>query len=162
MKKLILVGALLVVAPGVVEAQETEEQAWLDLIRADIRTEKEALVRETMGLTGAADAAFWPIYAEYSEELNMIWSSHIELIEAYAEAYGMMTDETASDLAEWSMELEVQRVQLLKETFRALADHEDIGAILAARFIQVENRIDLLVNLEITTRLPMLELPGGP
>lgn len=165
MNKILMVLAWAIVAlPASGRAQQAmtdEERAWFDLIRADIRTEKEGLVRETMALEGAADAAFQPIYAAYSEDLKMIWDSKIELIEAYAADYGTMTDERASTLAEWAMDLEVQRIQLLRETFRELADHPDIGAVDAARFIQVENRIDMLVNMEIMTELPMLERGGG-
>lgn len=163
MKKLLLLAAVTLMAlPVGAMAQITDEEAaWLDLIRADIRVEKEALVRESMGLTGPADTAFWPLYAEYTEDLRLIWTSRVELIEAYAVAYEGMTEEVASELAEWSMDLDVQQIQLLKETFREMADHEDLGAIHAARFIQVESRIDLLVNLEITAALPILERPGG-
>lgn len=165
MKKILLVLVWAIVAlPASARAQQAmtdEERAWFDLIRADIRSEKEGLVRETMALEGAAEVAFQPIYDAYSEELKKIWDSKIELIEAYAADYDTMTDERASTLAEWAMDLEVQRIQLLRETFRKLADHPDIGAVEGARFIQVENRIDMLVNMEIRTELPMLERRGG-
>jgi hypothetical protein len=165
MKKiLIAVAFALVGLPATGQAQQgmtDEEQAWFDLIRADIRSEKEALVRGSMGLEGVADAAFWPLYAEYSNDLRLIWDSHIELIEAYAASYDNMTEDVANTLAEWAMDLEVQRIQLMKETFRKMADNPDLGAVHAARFLQVENRIDMLVNLEITAQLPILEAPGG-
>ena len=112
---------------------------------------------EALSLTEEKAAVFWPVYEEYEAELKMIWDSHLELIEAYAASYDNMTDELANTLAEWAMDLEVQRIQLLRETFRTMADNEAIGAVTAAHFIQVENRIDMLVNMEIMTELPMLQ-----
>lgn len=161
MNKILMIAACALLAlPAAAQAQQSmtdEERAWFDLIRTDVRAQKAVLVGETLSLTTEQAAAFWPIYEEYEGELKMIWDSHLELIEAYAASYDSMTDEVANTLAEWAMELEIQRIQLLRETFREMADHEAIGAVTAAHFIQVENRIDMLVNMEIMTDLPMLE-----
>jgi Spy/CpxP family protein refolding chaperone len=161
MKKILMIAACALVAlPAAGQAQQSmtdEERAWFDLIRTDVRAEKAAMVGETLSLTEEQGAAFWPLYQEYEGELKMIWDSHIELIEAYAASYDSMSDEVANTLAEWAMELEIQRIQLLRETFRTMADYEAIGAVTAAHFIQIENRIDMLVNMEIMTDLPMLE-----
>ena len=157
-RRLMLAVALILAAPAAVQAQEaaSEEEAWLDLMRADIRAEKTSIVRQAMNLNAEQLTAFEPLYAEYEGELAMIWDSHLELLDRYAATYQNMDDATANELAEWAMELEVQRVQLLRETFRAMSDA--IGPVNAARFIQVENRIDLLVNLEITSRLPLVQV----
>lgn len=161
MKKILtIVACALVALPAATSAQQSmtdEERAWFDLIRTDVRAQKAALVGEALSLTEEKAAVFWPVYEEYEAELKMIWDSHLELIEAYAASYDNMTDELANTLAEWAMDLEVQRIQLLRETFRTMADNEAIGAVTAAHFIQVENRIDMLVNMEIMTELPMLQ-----
>lgn len=165
MKKILMLAALVLLAlPAGLEAQQgmtDEEAAWFELIRADMRGEKRSFVEETLALPDDVGAAFWPLYDEYENELKMIWDSSVELIEAYAASYENMSDEVANELAEWAMELDIQRVQLLRETFRKMADNPDIGAIHAAHFIQVENRIDMLVNLEISTHLPMLQARSG-
>jgi hypothetical protein len=159
MKKMLMMLALaLLVVPVAAQAQQgmtAEEEAWFDLIRADIRADKASMVRQAMNLNAEHLTAFEPIYADYEVELKQIWDSHLELIEAYAASYEDMSDEVANTLAEWAMELEVQRIQLLKETFRTMSDA--IGAVHAARFIQIENRIDMLVNLEIMSQMPMLQ-----
>ena len=149
MKKILMIAACALVAlPAAGQAQQS---------RTDVRAQKATMVGETLSLTEEQSAAFWPLYQEYEGELKMIWDSHLELIEAYAASYDNMSDEVANTLAEWAMELEIQRIQLLRETFRTMADNEAIGAVTAAHFIQIENRIDMLVNMEIMTDLPMLE-----
>jgi hypothetical protein len=161
MKKILMIVACgLVGLPAAGQAQQSmtdEEQAWFDLIRTDVRAQKAAMVGEALSLPADKAAVFWPLYEEYEGELKMIWDSHLELIEAYAASYDNMTDEVANTLAEWAMDLEIQRIQLLRETFRKMADNENIGAVTAAHFIQLENRLDMLVNMEIMTALPMLE-----
>jgi hypothetical protein len=161
MTKILMIAACTLLAlPVAVQAQEgttAEEEAWFDLIRTDVRAEKATLVRQALDLNAEQLTAFEPIYEEYEGELKLIWDSHLELIETYAAQYETMTDEQAEELGEWAMELEIQRIQLLRETFRTLI--EGIGAVQAARFIQVENRLDMLVNMEIMSELPMLEAP---
>ena len=163
MKKILMIAACALVGfPVGSVAQESlteEEAAWFDLIRADIREDKAEFVGEAMSLSVDEAAVFWPLYEEYEAELKLIWDSHLELIEEYAANFEGMSDEKANELGEWALDLEVQRIQLLKETFRTMSD--DMSAVTAARFIQIENRIDMLVNLEIMSELPMLEPRGN-
>ena len=57
-------------------AQNSEEQtkalnlsAYAELLRADVRAQKVAIITEVMGFTDKEDEAFWPIYREYDLEM---------------------------------------------------------------------------------------------
>ena len=50
------------------ESKELNEQAYVRLLRTDLKTKKEAIIKEEMQLTPQQAAAFWPIYRDYDAE----------------------------------------------------------------------------------------------
>ena len=53
---------LLIVACTVVYAQQ---DAYVELLRADLKAEKVAVITEAMNFSEEESLAFWPIYREY-------------------------------------------------------------------------------------------------
>ncbi len=81
----------------------------------------------------------------------------IQNIRDYANTYTTMTDATASELATRALDIETQELQLLRDYFMKVESALD-GA-MAARFIQVEHRIETLLDLQLAADLPLLEAP---
>jgi hypothetical protein len=138
--------------------QETREEnlmAYAELLRSDIRTMKVAIITEIMQFSETEDAAFWPIYREYEVELAKINDERLALITQYAEAYGKMTNEVADRLATGALGLEDKR-QALKAKYYARFKSV-LPAVTAARFLQVENQILLLLDLQIAASLPIVK-----
>jgi hypothetical protein len=138
--------------------QETREEnlmAYAELLRSDIRTMKVAIITEIMQFSETEDAAFWPIYREYEVELAKINDERLALITQYAEAYGKMTNEVADRLATGALGLEDRR-QALKAKYYARFKSV-LPAVTAARFLQVENQILLLLDLQIAASLPIVK-----
>ena len=52
-------------APPRSETRERNLRTYVELMRSDIRTQKVALITETLLLTEGEGAIFWPIYREY-------------------------------------------------------------------------------------------------
>jgi hypothetical protein len=108
-----------------------------------------------MQFSETEDAAFWPIYREYEVELAKINDERLALITQYAEAYGKMTNEVADRLATGALGLEDRR-QALKAKYYARFKSV-LPAVTAARFLQVENQILLLLDLQIAASLPIVK-----
>jgi hypothetical protein len=135
------------------DTREVNMRAYTELLRSDIRGQTSAIITEVMQFTEAEDAKFWPIYREFEAELAKINGERIALITDYADHYSALTDEVADKLARRALDLEARR-QALKATY-----YDKIKAALssktAARFIQVENQILLLLDLQIAASLPL-------
>ena len=123
-------------------------------MRSDIRARKVEVVTEAMQLTGQEAAAFWPIYREYELELSKIWDGRLALISTYAKRYETMTDAVAQELAERYFELETRTVRLHRDYFREIGDA--VSPRTAFRFTQVENRLDLLISVQLASQLPLI------
>ena len=128
--------------------------AYAELLRSDLRSQKVAIITEVMQFTEAEDAKFWPVYREYETELAKINDDRIALIKEFATSYDNMTDAIADRLARGALDLEARR-QALKQRY-----YDRFKAALspktAARFLQVENQILLILDLQIAASLPIV------
>src|SRR6185436_2670956 len=110
---------------------------------------------QVMGFTEAEDQAFWPIYRQYETELAKLNDQRLQGIETCAKNYTNLSDATASDLMTKALDLEARRVALKQKFFTQLK-----GAMspkTAARAMQVENQILLLLDLQVASSLPVAE-----
>jgi hypothetical protein len=129
--------------------------AYAELLRSDIREQKVALISGMMQFSEADDQKFWPVYREYEGELSAINDERLALIKEYAQAYEQMTDAIANRLAHAALDLEARRNALKTKYYERLA--AILPARTAARVLQVENQILLLLDLQIAASLPVIE-----
>jgi hypothetical protein len=130
-------------------------QAYVELLRSDIRDQKVAIIAGMMQLSEADDARFWPVYREYEQELSRINDERVALIREYAASYETMTDQVANRLAHAVLDLEARRNALKTKYYERLA--AILPAKTAARALQVENQLLLLLDLQIAASLPVIE-----
>lgn len=137
------------------DAQMKNLDAYIDLLRKDVRQQKEEIMGSVMVLSAADAAKFWPIYSEYDKELTKLNDQRVENIKEYARTYNELTDEKADELIQKSLAYQKQRMELLAKTYDRVK--EALGGITAARFVQVEHQLLLLIDLQIVSALPVAE-----
>jgi hypothetical protein len=127
--------------------------AYAELLRADVRAEKVAIITEVMEFTEAEDKAFWPIYREYDAEMAKLGDERVALVAEYARSYDQLTDDAADKLARKAIDLEARR-QAVKAKY-----YDRVQSVLkgrtALRFLQVEHQLLLLIDLQIAAALPI-------
>ena len=129
-------------------------QAYIDLLRADVRQQKAEMVGEVMQLSAADAAKFWPIYEEYDNELAKLNDLRVANIQEYASSYDQMTDAKADELIQKAFSYRKQRSELLAKYYERVK--QALGGIEAARFIQVEDQLLLIIDLQIDSSLPVV------
>ena len=137
------------------ETRARNLSAYVELLRSDIRDAKVALITGMMQFSEADDQKFWPVYREYERELTAINDERLTLVREYAQAYEKMTDEIANRLAHAVLDLEARRNALKTKYYERLTTI--LPARTAARVLQVENQILLLLDLQIAASLPVIE-----
>ena len=133
-------------------------QAYIDLLREDVRQQKAEIMGSVMVLSAQDAAKFWPIYSEYDTELTKLNDQRAKNIKEYARTYTELTDEKADELIQKALAYQKQRGELVAKTYERVK--QALGAITAARFVQVEHQLLLLIDLEIVSALPVAE-PGS-
>ena len=68
-----------------------------------------------------------------------------------------MTDAKAKKLAEQAMSIEKERMKLKHACYEKLAS--SISPVVAARFLQVEGQLNLLLDLQLAEEMPLIEKP---
>jgi hypothetical protein len=151
----------LIALPGAtyVCAQDNSDNSSIDsdiqILRADLRSDKTKIMANQMQLSDAEGKAFWPIYNDYDHELAKLNDQRVELLKEYANSYDKLTDEQVQSLADRSFELEKKRIDLRQKYFKKVS--KAVSPKTAARFVQVEDRMDMLVNLQLAANMPMVQ-----
>ncbi len=141
--------------PAVVEITEADFQAYNELMRADLRTRRMGFLAAYMDFDGDQSRAFWPIFREYEFESSQLNDGKIALIEDFMMHYDSLTDETARNLAERFFELEELRITILRKFFKKLSP--EITAVKAAKFVQLENQLNNMINMQISSQIPLVQ-----
>jgi hypothetical protein len=151
MKKALVLLFVVLIAGASLYSQDPN----MDLMRADLKTQKTAIVKENMALTDAQNQVFWPIYKNYDAKLTTINDQVIALIKDYGVNFNKMTDAKASELMKKTLSLMGKRVKLLEGVCNELA--KAIDPIVAAKFMQVERRITAAAELQVAGELPFIK-----
>lgn len=131
-----------------------QERDLVELLRKDLQTEKATLITAAMGFSTDESAVFWPIYRDYEKSLSEIMDKRMRLIQDYANNYEKMTAEKAAQIVNEAFALETERTKLLKKYFKKFS--KSMSPLRAARFVQVENQILKLLDVQIAQELPLV------
>ncbi len=154
MKKLVIL--IVVFFVTLLNAQEIDR--YLELLRSDLKAQKVAIITEAMKFTSEESEKFWPLYREYELKRSKIDDKILKLIKEYAESYETMVDKRARDLMNTNLDLAEEKIDLRKEYFKKF--DKILGATKAARFIQIDNQLDQLISVQISTQLPLIRKPS--
>lgn len=135
-------------------SQQKNIQEYIDLLRIDVRHRKAEIMGAVMDLDPDQAAKFWPIYNEYDKELAKLSDLRLANIRAYAQNYDHMTDAKANELVQNAFAYRKQRAELLAKYYDRVK--ASLGAVEAARFVQIEEQLLNIIDLQIASRLPVV------
>lgn len=135
--------------------RELNLRAYIELLRADVKAKRVAIITEIMQFSDADAATFWPLFRDYDHELSKLGDTRVQLISDYIKNYDDITDEKADGLMSSAFSLEEQRAELKKKHFDIMK--KALSARTAARFFQVENQMQQVADLQISANLPALQ-----
>jgi hypothetical protein len=135
--------------------QEMNIRAYIELLRTDVQKSKAQVMGEVMQLDADQASKFWPIYKNFETDLAGIGDRIGGLIKDYAASYGKMDDTVADSLGTRLLDLEQERNALKRKYYGQVKSALD--AITATRFLQVENQLERLIDLQIASSLPVIQ-----
>jgi hypothetical protein len=126
----------------------------IKLMRTDVQANKERIIADTMQFTDAESGTFWPVYREYSHDQQVIGDERVQLIKDYASSYDSMDDSKARDMVQRMINIEDKTLNLREDYWPKFM--RALGAKRAAKFYQVDNRLTLMVNLQLASAIPLI------
>lgn len=151
MKKLLLALAIFVSANAVAQSTMKED---VDIIQATYGKSKKELVGSYMSLSGTQADAFWTIYDQYENERKALGKTKIQLINDYAANYATLTDAKADELVKATSKNNMDFEKLLLKYYNKTKGV--VGALNAAKFIQLENYLQTTIRDEIQNSIPFI------
>jgi hypothetical protein len=127
----------------------------IQMLRKNLRSERKQVIAANMKLTDAEAEKFWPVYEQYVSELVKNNNLKYDLIKQYVQEQGNLTDAQADAAVKQWIQVDESVAQLrLKYVplFRKI-----LSAKSTALFYQVDRRIQLMIDLQLASALPMTE-----
>jgi Spy/CpxP family protein refolding chaperone len=126
----------------------------IEMLRADLRAQRKAIVAQNMTLTPDEATKFWPIFDQYRQEAIKANDERWAVIKDYAANYNTMSDAQAQDYIKRSTAVDQQLLALRMKYVPVF--EKVISTQKTALWYQIDRRIDLLINLQLSTVIPMV------
>ena len=127
----------------------------LALMHKQIDSVKRHLIAANLTLTDTEATKFWPVYEQYSAELKKITDTKNALIKEYADEYGSLTDEQADSLIRRWLDSDIAAFELRRKYLPIF--RQVLNGRITATFFQVEHRINAMIDLQLTSQLPLMQ-----
>lgn len=154
MKHLIGILAILVAAftPAVVLAQTADDA--IQLTRSAIQTERQAVVAANLGLNESESAVFWPMYRDYRNAVNQAADAKVDILRRLFSDYETLTDDEAMSLLDDHLAFEKEMLKI--RTSYAKKMSKVLAGRTVARFFQIENKMDAIIDYEMAGEIPLV------
>ncbi len=126
----------------------------VQLLKQDVQAIKDGIIKDTMEFTPAESNAFWPVYRRYADDQRSIADKRLALVTEYAQKLEGMDDATASGLTNRLFQIEDDTQSLRRKYYPEF--EKALGARRAAKFYQVDNRLSMLINLQLASEIPLI------
>lgn len=135
--------------PGL--AQDADSAALLREIQGNRRT----VIAENMVLTVDETKRFWPLYDEFRAALGVLDEQQLQLIREFRDNFDDLSGEQADAMLTRFFDLRSQELALRQEyqpRFR-----EFLSAQKTLRYFQVENKLDTIIDYDVSQLIPLTE-----
>ena len=125
--------------------------------RVLLRFGREDIVKEEMRFSEDEGVAFWPIYDSYQAELLAVNDRYADLLTSYLNAYraGTVSEAMANKIVDDYLEIENDILKIKQKYLQGF--RKALPARKAARFYQLENKIDAELKSQLALIVPLID-----
>jgi len=158
---LILTSLMLVLGVTTVNAQTSTDavitQQELQVATEVVKTMRNMTIIVNLEFTPEENKKFWPLYEEYRQKVRSVRERKLALVEAYADRYrsGTVDDEFADAAIRDSIQIQLDTAKIRQKFWKKF--RRILPATKAARFYQIENKMDAEVDYALARGVPLVE-----
>jgi Spy/CpxP family protein refolding chaperone len=145
--------AFSVVTPAVAQDKPAAAPPTSAELLARIQSDKKGIVAKSMNLTPDEEKKFWPLYVTFQRELEVPQRAQTRALLDYIAAEHSLTDANAKRLSEQVLAASLEEARLNQKHFKQLL--KVLPASKAARYMQIENKIQAVVRFEAAKAIPL-------
>ena len=129
---------------------EQVNDANIQLMRQDIRSERKKVVAANMPLTEAEAVKFWPVYDRYIADTMKVNDVRYALLKEYAQNYQTVTAEQSQNFIKRWLTLDQDNTQL---RLKFIPEFEKVvSSQKTALFLQIDRRVGMMIELQLPRR----------
>ena len=147
-----LIALALVVSSSMAFAQERQEIA---TGRAEVQSDRQAIVAANLPLSEEQAKTFWPMYREYRGEMEKAGDRLVELVLGYAKNSDSLTDAQATTMLDDFLSIQKDENKIRTAwvpKFRKVLPSKSV-----TRFYQIENKLDAILRFDAAAQIPMVK-----
>jgi hypothetical protein len=129
--------------------------SYVQLMRADIRSERKKIVAANLPLTEDEATKFWPLYDRYMGETIKVNDNRYALIKEYSNNYEKLTEAQADSFIKRWVALDGDNTQLRLKyipEFEKVISHRK-----TAMFFQIDRRVGMMIELQLSSQIPLVK-----
>jgi hypothetical protein len=134
---------------------QTSMEDLLQAVRGDLINSHADILAKNMTLTSDQAARFWPIFATYQQEQAAILDSQLKGIQEFIEKFDAMNDAAAMTLIKAHFGRDAEMVSLREKWLGEF--QKVLGTKLAVRAMQIDRRVSLAQQLQLTSKIPLAQ-----
>jgi len=128
-----------------------------DYQRVAVEAKKKLQIAKNMQFTKQQDKTFWALYSEYERDMDSVYRDKFNLVQEFktANASRRVTDQQANQYLENFFEIENRKLLIKQgyiEKFQKILPGKKV-----ARFYQIDNKLDAIINHELAIKVNLLE-----
>jgi Spy/CpxP family protein refolding chaperone len=126
----------------------------LKSMRADMQTARADVMAKNLTLNAEQASKFWPVFNQYQKEQNVIMDEQLKGIQKYAETYQTLDAAGAMALITAHLDRDAKMTAL---RLHWLGEFQKVvPANIAARAMQIDRRLSMLAQLELSSQIPLV------
>jgi len=148
------IAAVLFTLPATDLMAQQEREA-IEAIKAQIQSNRQALMAENLMLDESEGEIFWPVYQDFHEDRDVLLDRRIKLLQELRDNYAGLTDEQSTQMLDDYFALEddflALRKKYLQKFRQVLSDKNTL------RYYQIENKMDSIIEYELSQVVPLAQ-----
>lgn len=127
----------------------------IQMLRKDIRSQRKQIIAANMNLSDSEAEKFWPVYEQYISDLVKLNGTKYELIKQYIQTRGALTETEAETAVSQWVTVDQSVAELRRKyipLFRKVLSPKN-----TALFYQLDRRVQLMIDLQLASSIPMIE-----
>jgi hypothetical protein len=126
----------------------------IEIVRATYKADRQTVLAEAMHLTESESTAFWPLYRSYRADMDKFGDGLLKLVLEYADVYPNVPEKRAAEMLKEYSALEENLASKRAWYFKRAG--KLLPATKVLRWAQLENRMDLVLRLQIAGAVPLV------
>lgn len=127
--------------------------------RAHYTADRQAFLTQALELDANQAATFWPLYEAYRLDMDRVGDAWLKLILEYADLQPSVPPDQAEPLLKGVLDAEQRYSVTRNKHFKKVSKKLPPATVL--RWIQIENRLDLTLRLQLASQIPLMPGTGS-